>query len=112
MSGSTSRRKGARYERELVHRFREAMPGAEVKRGFQYRNGEEAPDVECPVFWVESKRGKKPNVRAALKQATEAAPQGRIPLAVIRDDREEAFVALSLEDFLELVGQWWNGINQ
>ena len=112
MSGSTSRRKGARYERELVHQFREAMPGAEVKRGFQYRNGEEAPDVDCPVFWVESKRGKKPNVRAALKQATEAAPQGRIPLAVICDDREEAFVALSLEDFLELVGQWWHGMNQ
>ena len=53
MSGARSRRKGASYERELVHRFREAMPGADVKRGFQTRSGQEAADVECPVFWVE-----------------------------------------------------------
>ena len=106
--GALSRTKGAQYERVLVHRFREAMPGAEVKRGLQCR-GEETADVDCPVFWVEAKRGKKPNVRAALKQATAAAPKGRIPLAVIRDDRAEAFVVLSLEDFLEFVGQWWTG---
>ena len=106
--GARSRTKGANYERVLVHRFREAMPGAEVKRGLQCR-GEETADVDCPVFWIESKRGKKPNVRAALKQATAAAPAGRIPLAVIRDDRAKAFVALSLEDFLDFVGEWWCG---
>ena len=104
-----SRRKGHRYERELVHRFREAMPGAEVKRGFQCRSGEDAADVDCPVFWVEAKRGRKPNVRGALKQASDAASKGRIPIAVIRDDRSEAFVALSLEDFLDFVREWWEG---
>ena len=107
--GALSRRKGRRYEQELVHLFREAMPGAEVRRGLQSRGGEEVPDVDCPVFWLESKRGRKPNVRAALRQAEAAAPQGRIPLAVIRDDRQEAFVALSLEDFLEFVREWWEG---
>ena len=30
MSGAMSRRKGARFERAMVHRFREAMPNAEV----------------------------------------------------------------------------------
>jgi hypothetical protein len=67
------------------------------------------PDVDCPVFWPEAKRGRKPNVRAALRQATDAAPKGRVPVAVIRDDRAEAFVALSLDDFLELVREWWEG---
>ena len=110
--GAISRRKGAQYERALVHLFREAMPGAEVRRGLQCRGGEEVADIDCPVFWPELKRGKKPNVRAALRQASEAAPKGRVPLAVIRDDRAEAFVALSLEDFLELVGQWWEGRNR
>ena len=66
MMGKLSRRKGAAYERELVHRFRDAMPGAEIKRGFQYRDGGEAPDVDCPVFWVEAKRGKKPDQSASL----------------------------------------------
>lgn len=88
MSGARSRRKGASYEREVVHRFREAMPGADVKRGFQTRSGQEAADVECPVFWVESKRGKKPNMRGALAQAIKAAPDGRVPIAVVRDDRD------------------------
>jgi hypothetical protein len=59
------------------------------------------------VFWIEAMRGRKPNVRAALKQAEASAPKGRVPVAVIRDDRAAAFVALSLEDFLELVREWW-----
>ena len=106
MSGATSRRKGARFERELVHLFRAAMPGAEVRRGLQCR-GEEVADVECPVFWVEAKRGKKPNIRAALRQAMEAAPKGRMPITVVRDDRAEAMVTLLLDDFLALVSAWW-----
>ena len=107
MGGAHSRRKGAAFERELVHRFREAMPGAEVKRGLQYRGGEEVPDIDCPVFWPELKRGKKPNVRGALRQAINDAPQGRIPVAVIRDDRSAPFAVIQLDDFLDLVGEWW-----
>jgi hypothetical protein len=109
VSGARSRRKGASYERDLVHRFREAMPGAEVRRGLQSRSGGEVADVEVPVFWVEAKRGKQPNIRAALRQAQAAAPKGRIPIAVVRDDRAEATVTLTLDDFLEFVREWWEG---
>jgi len=84
------------------------MPGAEVRRGLQSRSGDEVPDVDCPVFWVEAKRGRKPNVRGALKQAIDAAPKGRIPIAVVRDDRAAPFVVLLLDDFLELIEQWWS----
>ena len=112
MSGARSRRKGAQWERELVRRFRAVMPDAEVKRGFQVRSGAEAADVECPVFWVEAKRGKRPNLRAALRQAQAAAAEGRVPIAVVRDDRAEATVTLGLDDFLELVEEWWALRNQ
>ena len=105
MSGATSRRKGARFERELVHLFRAAMPGADVRRGLQCR-GEEVADVDCPVIWVEAKRGKQPNIKA-LRQAIEAAPKGRMPITVVRDDRAEAMVTLLLDDFLALVSAWW-----
>jgi hypothetical protein len=33
-------------------------------------------------------------------------------VAVNRDDRQEPFVALLLEDFLDLVGEWWHGRSQ
>jgi hypothetical protein len=109
MGGMMSRRKGASWERELVLLFREAMPGCGVRRGLQSRNGEEVADVECPVFWIEAKRGRQPNVRRALRQAAEAAPKGRIPVAVIRDDRAQPFVVVLLDDFLEFVAEWWSG---
>lgn len=110
--GLLSRNKGRRFEQELARLFREAMPGAVVHRGFQGRSGEEAADVECPVFWIEAKRGRQPNVRAALRQARAAAPQGRVPIAIIRDDRAEAFVSLLLADFLELLTEWWEARNK
>jgi hypothetical protein len=109
MSGKRSRNKGANYERELAKLFDAAMPGATVRRGIQYRDGAECPDVDCPHFWVEAKRGKLPNPRAALKQAQKAS-DGRRPIAVIRDDRSKAFVVIGLDDFLELVRDWWASI--
>ena len=106
--GKMQRNKGARWERDLAKLFAGAMPGANVRRGLcQVRDSSEMADVENPVFWVEAKVGKKPNPRAALKQAVEAAPKGRVPVAVIKDDRQTPFVAMQLEDFLDFVGEWW-----
>ena len=56
MSGLRSRRKGHRFERELVHRFSAVMPEATIRRGLQCRSGEEAPDVELPCFWLEGQK--------------------------------------------------------
>lgn len=106
MSGSRSRRKGANFEREVARMVGEAMPGADVRRGLQSQ-GEVVPDVNAPGLWIECKRGKKPNVRGALRQALSNATAGRLPLAVVRDDRADAFVTLTLTDFLELLGEWW-----
>ena len=100
--GAGQRRKGRAFEQELVQQFREALPEVEVKRGLQSRSGRETADVDAPPFWVEAKRGKKPNVRGALAQAVETAPQGRIPVAVIRDDRAPAFAVLPLDHFLQM----------
>lgn len=88
-------------------RFREIFGNDQVRRGLQSRSGEEVPDVEVPCFWIECKREKRTNPRAALMQAADAATKGRIPIAVCKDDRRDPIVTLLLEDFLELVGQWW-----
>lgn len=108
LSGLRSRRKGAAYERELARLFKEAMPGAEIRRGIQNRTGGDAADVEgTGVFHVEAKRGKLPNPRAALKQAIRDAKPGKVPIAVIRDDRQEAFTVIRLADFLKFIGEHW-----
>jgi hypothetical protein len=83
------------------------MPGAEVRRGFQYRGGEEAPDVECPIWWIECKHGKRPSIRNALDQARGDCPKGRMPIAVVKDDRVPPTVTLDLDDFLEVIAEWW-----
>ena len=101
--GAHSRRKGANYERELARQFAEILP---AQRGIQYRSGEEAADVECEHVWVEAKRGKRTNPKKALKQAIEAAPEHKIPIAVCRDDREEAIVTMRLNDFFTLFKGW------
>ena len=109
MSGQRSRRKGAAWERELVRLFRDAMPDVEIRRGLQCRSGEEAPDVELPCFWLEAKRHQRTNIKAALRQAVETAPKGRWPVAVCKDDRQPAIVSMHLDDFLDLVTEWWTG---
>jgi hypothetical protein len=107
MSGARSRRKGAAWERALVHRFREIMPDAGVRRGLQFRSGAEASDVEVPCFFVEAKHHHRTNVRAAMRQALDACPAGRWPVAICKDDRAEPLVTMQLDDFLELVREWW-----
>lgn len=113
--GAFSRAKGKRGERLTATEIREAIPelAAGVRRGWQSRQGDDDPDViGLPGFWIEVKKGPKPNVRAALAQATEAVEKKHhpssshprdVPLAVIRDDRKEPFVAMPWDVFLRIM---------
>jgi len=111
MGGRASRRKGADFERAMVHRFREVFGDDGVRRGLQSR-GEEVPDVDVPCFWIECKREKRTSPRGALAQAVEAAPKGRIPIAICKDDRRDTTVTLLLDDFLEIVREWWRSTSR
>lgn len=107
--GKMQRRKGHDFERAIAGRLREIMPSAGVKRGLQGRDGSDAPDVVAPAFWVECKRGRTPPIRPALAQAEKANPGGYWSTAVTKADREPALVTMYLDDWLELVEQWWRG---
>jgi hypothetical protein len=107
MSGAHSRRKGQAFERSLVHAFRDAMPGATIRRGLQCRSGAEVSDVELPCFWLEAKHHHRTNIREALRQAVSTCPPGRWPLAVCKDDHATPLVTMELPDFLDLVREWW-----
>lgn len=107
--GKSQRTKGHDFERKIASRFRELWESA--KRGFQTRGGtSEAPDVDGTPFFIECKKGKRTNIKAAYRQAL-GATDGRVPIAVTQDDREEILVTLSLTHFLLLIRSifWKNG---
>jgi hypothetical protein len=110
--GKMSRAKGARFENVIAKEINEACDGADAKRGFQFRGGDNVPDVECPLLHIECKRGKRPNPRAALAQAIEGCPKGKLPIALIRDDRRETFAVMLWEDVLSFLSEWWEATNK
>jgi hypothetical protein len=92
----------------MVHSFAEVFGSDQVRRGFQFRDGAEAPDVHTPIFFVECKRGIRTNPRAALAQVIKAsAGKGFVPLVVCKDDREEPFAVMRLDDLLDLAREIW-----
>lgn len=103
------RDKGKRWEQEVARRFREVLPEAEIKRGWQARKGEDAPDVDVPGWWVECKVGAAPPLMPALEQARRGCPPDRVPVAVCKRDREGPVVVLDLDRFLELVRRAGSG---
>lgn len=108
MSGASARRKGVAFERWLVHRFADVFGKDTVRRGMQFRSGTEAPDVDAPGLWIEAKRGKKVPIRGALEEVvSDALGKGRWPVVACKEDHDEPFVVMRLDDFLDLVREWW-----
>jgi hypothetical protein len=107
MNGRSCRRKGHAFERAVAARLAEVFGEDVVRRGIQYRAGEDAPDVVCPAFWIECKRGQATNPRAALRQArADAKGSDRWPVAVTKNDREDIHVTMMFDDFVALVTEW------
>lgn len=104
MGGKASRTKGHGFEREIAAWLRETV-GIEAKRGLSQPRGgtAEEPDVLTPggwPLWLECKRGKKTDSRAALRQARNAIASSGAdcwPVAICRDDQEEATAMMPLE---------------
>jgi hypothetical protein len=101
------RRKGRAGEQKLARILRAELPeiAEAIRRGQQSRVGSDDPDVcGLPLFWVEHKCGKLPNIRAALEQAHRGAKGRAMPLAVVQDDRaRDRLVCLHLTDFLRVL---------
>jgi hypothetical protein len=102
--GKSQRTKGHNFERETAVKLREIFP--EARRGLQYQDGKNPPDVVGTPFHIECKVGKKPNPRTALEQAITDSDGSLIPVAVIKDDRREPFIVMQWNDFFELVREW------
>jgi hypothetical protein len=91
-----SRAKGQRFERHIAGVLAELWPHA--KRGFQARNGSDAPDVDGTPWWVECKHGAAVSIIAAYDQAAKAT-RGREILIIARANRGPIVAAVNLAVF-------------
>jgi len=108
----TERDKGLRGELEIKHVFAAhgwTMRGLEgqgdhiaLRAVVHEQNG--YPVAKTLALHVECKRQERLALPAWLRQAEEEAPDATVPVVVFRQNREQWYVALSLADFLELVG--------
>ena len=101
--GRGARAKGANFERWTANYLTENTI-LEARRGLaQTRGGgAEVSDVEIDYIHIEAKRHKRCNIKAALNQAiNDSTSNGKIPVAITKDDREEVLCTMLLTDWLE-----------
>jgi hypothetical protein len=94
-----TRQKGANYERYVAHRLAEVWPDA--KRGYQFRGGDEQPDVTGTPYHIEAKHRQRVFIQRAMQQAV-ADSDGRPPVVVSRDNHGGDLVTMRLDDWLAL----------
>lgn len=106
--GKLSRNKGKVFERFVAAAFREVY-GDTVKRGWQAREGHDAPDVENTPFWVECKHHKKVNIHAAVAQAREESERAKSGLPILvatQNNGERPLVVVEMETFFTLLAAY------
>lgn len=118
------RTKGKVWEREVAGMLREIF-GDRVKRGWQAREGCDAPDIEgVPRQWPECKHHQRVNIAAAMLQAVEESTRAHDrmrsttaresdfwspypwPVVYSKSNREEPLATMRLKDFLALLREW------
>ena len=99
-----SRKKGAAYEREIVHELRDA--GYVARRGQQYCGANGDPDVVAPdfPFHLELKRVERLDLYGAMTQAiSDSQKVGKPPCVVHRKNNSESLFTCRFQDILALV---------
>ena len=101
------RRKGRAFEQLVARDLRHVFEGERIARGWQAREGDDAPDIICPLLSPECKHQATPNIPKALEQAEKNRRQGTWPVAVTRRTGGEIIASMYWEDFLELLKEHW-----
>ena len=105
MGGKRSRDKGAAFERRTASILKQVFP--EARRGVgQTQSASNGADVEGTAFWVECKKGQRPNIQGAFKQAL-AAKDDRPILVVSMKDRDQPLYTIDEATFLALISKYF-----
>ena len=103
MSGSKSKNKGARGEREWAAYLAEHFRCVEAHRGRQYSGGPDSPDVACgiPGTHCEVKRTERLRLYEAMQQAVVDAGEA-VPYVAHRANNEDWLVIVRASDLARL----------
>ena len=102
-----SRDKGRRGESELSKVLNEC--GFTTERMSQYCGKTGVADVEgLPHIHIECKRVEKLNIENAMKQSTDDAKEGEMPVVMHRKNRHEWLVTMTLTDWMKLYKAYEN----
>jgi len=104
--GRAQREKGARFERKVANLLKPVFGDRTIRSSGQCFSGDTRADVDCPNLWVECKVGKRPNIKAALEQAEQAAKSSNSDkkcVAICQWDREPPTATMRLKDFIEIL---------
>lgn len=107
MSGRSSRRKGAEFERSLVRWFK--RHGIKAERGYQSRGGgaEQADVILDGLPWhIEAKRPAKSAVYKYIEQAQrdcDTDGRGFTPIVFLKADRKPVLAIMFADDWLSEV---------
>lgn len=110
--GKASKAKGARFELEIAHYFKEhGYPDAHRTAQHCGKTGD-AGDVEgVPNLHIECKHVEKLNLYNAYHQSVRdnsAKNSDDIPIVVHKKNRETTLVSLSLDDFIKIFSTYIN----
>lgn len=111
--GRSARVKGASFERDLAKYFTENTK-LDAKRGIgQTRSGgAEVSDVDVPIIHIEAKRQKRCRIKSAMAQAIEDANiNGKIPVAITRDDRADILCTMRLDDWIKIFNAYLDTVD-
>lgn len=99
--GKLSRNKGASFERKIANTFKQIFGNARRGCG-QTQSASNGADVEGTPFWIECKKGARPNIQGAFRQALEARPKDDIRpvLVVSMKDRDQPLYTVDEKTFI------------
>jgi len=102
----SNRQKGKRFERKLATTLRPIFPSVRRNAGTQSQSG--GVDLEeTGIFDFEVKGGKaykSKMVRDVLTQVQTEGTKEHLKVAVMYPDREEPYIMIPLNDFMEILG--------
>jgi hypothetical protein len=101
--GRMSRQKGKRGEREAAAELGQLL-GVAARRGVQFQGGPDSPDVvlDGVAIHVEAKRVERLQLWAAIEQAAEDSPPGKVPVVWHKSNRRPSVVIVETSRLLEL----------